>query len=466
MIPYAILTDSVKTGVEAGVAPTRNGEDLLSYRRTMNSADLTEQLHSSRAPERLQALSKIKDALEAGTMPRPEAGEDVNNHIHTIYSFSPYPPAEAVWRSFNAGLRTAGIMDHDTISGAGEFIEAGKTIGLATTIGVECRCDFTSTPLAGRRLNNPDQLSNAYIAIHGIPHTRIEEVSAYFEPLRQARNRRNRRMVQRLNDRLGRDELLLDFDADVAPLSMVHEGGSITERHILFALSQRLIHRFGRGRSLLAFLEQQLCLNLTPKVQELLGAANNPHYPYDLLGALKSDLVRQFYIDAADECPSVQECLTFCERIGAVSAYAYLGDITESVTGDKKAQAFEDSYLDELFEVLTALGFRAVTYMPNRNTPAQLARVQSLCRQHGLFEISGVDINSPRQEFTCPEIRQRQFRHLIESTWALIGHEAAATEDPDRGMFAGKAAEIYPDMQRRIEAFARIGLDSAPGSRG
>jgi hypothetical protein len=104
------------------------------------------------------------------------------------------------------------------------------------------------------------------------------------------------------------------------------------------------------------------------------------------------------------------------------------------------------------------LGFRAVTYMPNRNTPEQLARVQSLCRQHGLFEISGVDINSPRQEFTCPEIRQDQFRHLIDSTWALIGHEIAASKDPDRGMFAGKAVETYSELQKRIKAFARIGL--------
>jgi hypothetical protein len=89
--------------------------------------------------------------------------------------------------------------------------------------------------------------------------------------------------------------------------------------------------------------------------------------------------------------------------------------------------------------------------------------VQSLCRQRGLFEISGVDINSPRQEFACPEIRQPQFRHLIESTWALIGHEAAATEDPDGGMFCREAMEKYPLMQSRIEAFAKIGLARSGG---
>jgi hypothetical protein len=430
----------------------------------MKRTEPIEQLRNPQSRKRLEAICELSRALAAGAIPQPEAGEDVNNHIHTIYSFSPYSPAEAVWRGFNAGLRTAGIMDHDSISGAEEFIEAGKTIGLATTIGVECRSDCSSTPLAGRRVNNPDQLSNAYIAIHGIPHSRIQEVSAYFEPLREARNRRNRSMVQRLNGLIAENDLALDFDKDVAPLSMVQEGGSITERHILFALSQRMIRRFGRGAALLEFLRKKLRLDINARIQELLSAETNPHYPYDLLGALKSDLVGRFYIDATDECPPIEDCLAFSERIGAICAYAYLGDISESVTGDKKAQAFEDSYLEELFDVLTALGFRAVTYMPNRNTPRQLARVQRRCRQHGLFEISGVDINSPRQEFACPEIRQPQFRHLIDSTWALIGHEAAVTEDPAGGMFARKAVETYPDMQQRIEAFAEIGRNYGANS--
>ena len=58
--------------------------------------------------------------------------------------------------------------------------------------------------------------------------------------------------------------------------------------------------------------------------------------------------------------------------VGAISAYAYLGDVGDSVTGDKRAQKFEDDYLDELVPYLKELGFRAITYMPSRNTKAQL----------------------------------------------------------------------------------------------
>jgi predicted metal-dependent phosphoesterase TrpH len=414
------------------------------------TSELVELLQAPEASVRLEALRRLAPAR------RPDAS-DVNNHIHTIYSFSPYSPSKAVWMSLKAGLATAGIMDHDSISGAEEFIEAGRATGLATTIGLECRCDFAGTRLEGRRINNPDQLSVAYVALHGIPHPRIREVREYFRPLQAERNRRNRRMVQRLNTALARPELALDFQRDVRPLSRHEEDGTVTERHILFALSQRLIQARGRGGPLVAYLENTLALPLTPTVRLRLLDPANPHYPYDLLGALKSDLVEAFYQEARAECPGVREILAFAHRIGAISAYAYLGDIAESVTGDKKAQRFEDGYLEELFQVIRELGFQAVTYMPNRNTPAQLARVQALCIRHGLFQVSGVDINSPRQSFACPELHQPQFRHLEEATWALIGHELAASEDPARGLFAPETLRRTPALAERVTAYAALG---------
>jgi hypothetical protein len=425
-----------------------------------------EALNDPHPERRLEALSRLAEDLRSGSLQRPPTGEDVNNHIHTFYSFSPYSPAKAVCMSVMAGLTTAGIMDHDSISGAAEFIASGLQIGLATTIGLECRCDFVATPLAGRRINNPDQLTVAYVALHGIPHGRIEEVRDYFRPLQEARNERNRRMVDRLNDHLGRPELALDFEGDVVPLSRSSEQGTITERHILFALAGRMIERHGRGRPLVDFLEHDLRLPLAAKVRRYLLEEANPHYAFDLLGAFKSDLMAAFYVDAGPECPEVSELLAFSRRIGAIAAYAYLGDITESVTGDKKAQSFEDGYLEELFVTITGLGFQAVTYMPNRNSPEQLARVQALCRRHALFQISGVDINSPRQSFTCPELRLPQYRHLIQATWALIGHELEATEDPERGMFSQKMLRRYPRLEERIAVFTELGRTRSRAGAG
>jgi hypothetical protein len=136
--------------------------------------------------------------------------------------------------------------------------------------------------------------------------------------------------------------------------------------------------------------------------------------------------------------------------------------VTESPTGDKKAEKFEDDFLDELMECLHSLGFRAVTYMPPRNTRAQLDRISRLCVQHGFMQISGVDINSSRQTFNCPEILDPRSAHLVTATWALIGHEKVSSVYPGCGLFSPPACHLYPALPERLEFFAEIGRNIDP----
>ena len=116
--------------------------------------------------------------------------------------------------------------------------------------------------------------------------------------------------------------------------------------------------------------------------------------------------------------------IALAAKINAFSAYAYLGDVGDSVTGDKKRRKkFEDDYIDLLFDVIKELKFKAVTYMPSRNTMEQLRRVRALCENTDFFQISGEDINSPRQSFICEAQRNPEFANLYESTMTLIRHE-------------------------------------------
>ena len=179
---------------------------------------------------------------------------------------------------------------------------------------------------------------------------------------------------------------------------------------------------------------------------------------YDLLGWIKSQLIARFYIDATDECPDVREALKLADEIGAISAYAYLGDVGDSVTGDKRAQKFEDDFLDELVAYLAGLGYRAITYMPSRNTLPQLHRIRTLCEKFGLFQISGEDINQPRQSFVCEAQRDPEFANLYEATWALIAHEWRSTANPEDGLFTPKTIAMYPDLGARVKAFAQFGV--------
>ena len=334
----------------------------------------------------------------------------VNNHIHTSYSFSPYSPTAAVFAARAEGLATCGIVDHDSIGGAKEFIAAGEIVGIPTTIGVETRVSFEENSLKDRRTNNPDQVGNSYMVLHAVPHDKIETVQAYFAPLREKRNARNRKMVERINALYAADGVYIDFERDVLPLSQYTDGGTVTERHLMLALAKQLL-KLGKAKLPEGASELQTMLA-----------------EYDLVGSLKKDCIPKVFIPATDECPSLSEIVRFANEVGGILAYAYLGDVTSSVTGDKKAQKFEDDYLDELFAAIDKAGIRAVTYMPTRNTQAQIERLRKLCDQYVMLQISGEDINSPRQKFVIEKMKEEQFSNLIENTWHLIRHENGEEE--------------------------------------
>ena len=379
----------------------------------------------------INELREIYEKTLRGELAKPEDTIYVNNHIHTTYSFSPYNPTDALYMAWQNGLKTAGIMDHDSAAGCREFLAAAEVIGMPVTCGVECRVDMSMTALNGKRINNPDQKSIAYVAMHGIPHQNIEKVDAFFAPYREKRNQRNRKMCENITELVKPYGLSLDFDTDVLPLSNYAKGGSVTERHILYALAKKITSIYKTPAEVVSFLVDEMKLALSQKVIDQIanGDKTPEYYEYDILGALKSNMVEKFYIDATEECPKVADFVKMVHENGGIAAYAYLGDVGNSVTGDKKAQKFEDDYLDELVAVIKEYGFDAITYMPTRNTAEQLDRLTKLCEEHGFFQISGEDINSPRQSFRCKALDNPAFGHLIDATYTLIGYETMASQD-------------------------------------
>ena len=368
-----------------------------------------------------------------------------NNHVHTIYSFSPYTPSMAALRAREAGLMVVGSVDHDSGGAAGEMAAAATMLGMGAVTGFECRVyvysadeiDQRRAPLHERKLNNPDTTGIAYMTVQGIPVGARERVADYLKPIREARLKRTSAMVDRANEILGRlGASLIDVEADIVGRSQFLQGGTVTERHLLAAMAEKLIGRFGRGPGLVEGLSE-LGLTLSGKVADQLADEDNPHLVFDLLGVMKAEFLGEIYIiPNRDECPTMAEVAAFATEIGAIPCYAYLGDVTASPTGDKLAEKFEDDFLDELFAELKRIGIPAITYMPPRNTAEQMARIAALAAEHGLLEVSGVDINTPRQAFNCPELQRPELAHLNEATWAMVAHELLASEDVSLGLFS------------------------------
>lgn len=426
--------------------------------------EIAETLECPNESDRLEGLASFAERNTGGLFDRP-IGEEVNNHVHTRYSFSPYSPSSVAYHARLNGLGAVGSVDHDSISAGREMREAARIVGIGSTRGCELRVDFSETPFVGRTLNNPDSAGIAYIVLHGVPDSGLKALEVFLKPLVAARERRTEQELYGVNCTLFSLGLeSLDYEQDVRSLSWVDRGGTITERHLLYAMSTRILESFsGDEEKLIPFLRTTLGLTIPVRIEEYFTDPKNQHIVYDLLGVLKSQYLPEVFVQPGeDESIPVGRVVDFARSIGAIPAYAYLGDVEDSPTGDKAAQRFEDSYLEELFPVLLTIGFQAITYMPPRNTVQQLKRVQNLCSEFGLMEISGVDINSSRQKFTCPEILLPEFRHLNKTTWALIAHEHLTSFDEKFGIFHPENPMISMSMGKRIEKYAAMARSTDP----
>ncbi|MDR1351762.1 MAG: PHP domain-containing protein [Treponema sp.] len=427
---------------------------MKDYGRIINDPDRS-------AAERLEALKALEAAEGAGKTAK--TGE-INNHIHTIYSFSPYTPAMAALKSRDAGLEAAGSVDHDSIGAAEEMLAACGILGIGGCVGFEVRVSFKDGPFGGKKLNNPDSEGIAYMTVQGIPRQSIKKAAEFLAPIRAERLKRTRSMAESANILLREAGLgEIEFNRDIRGKSCYDAGGEITERHLLAAVAEKLIAKYGGGPALAGGLKAAFGVDPGPKIAAILGDPDNPHCLFDLLGVLKSALLPRIFIQGGEaECIPARKMTKFALSIGAVPAYAYLGDVGESPTGDKKAEKFEDDFLDPLFDELKAAGYRAITYMPPRNTDEQLRRVRQLCRERGFMEISGVDINSSRQSFNCPRVLEPAFRHLIGTTWALIAHERLASADPRLALFSPENPLSAEPLERRLEIYAEKGKKLDP----
>ena len=139
-------------------------------------------------------MAALQEYLQ-GAPAFPEFVTESNNHVHTIYSFSPYTPSMAALRAREAGLTVVGSVDHDSAAGAAEMTAAAAAVGLGSVTGFECRVYVHSDAdveagnalFHDRKLNNPDTAGIAYMTVQVIPASARDEVAGFLKPIREAR---------------------------------------------------------------------------------------------------------------------------------------------------------------------------------------------------------------------------------------------------------------------------------------
>jgi len=390
---------------------------------------------------RLNALKSLVQSLKSGELRRESSDGGISNHIYTTYSFSPYTPSKAAFMGYMSGLETIGIIDRDSVGGAKEFLAACDMLGIAATFGAESLVDFSSTNLKDVQLNCPEQPSLGYCVLHGIPHQSIDRFSAYFEYYSEKRSERLKKMTEKYNEMFSKNGIILDFEKDVASLATVSDGGVITEEHLLLGFANKILERFDKGEDVIEFFLGELELELSDEQKRFLRDKFNPGYELDMVDVLRQDLL-SMWTDADEECPSVEEFAKIAKETGAILAYSYAG--TEEVS------------LSELLPILKKSGFNGISYQPSKLTSEQLCEIRSLCNEYEFLQINGEFINRPRQPFAEEKSNTSEFDYLKNTSWAIIGHEKAASVNVEFGMFSKKIIQKFPTLQERIDYFSYL----------
>ena len=436
---------------------------------------LTEQLGSFDPTERRQALEALAALARAGRVrPLPSRGW-INLHCHTFFSYNAYgySPSGFAWEAWRQGLEVAGIVDFDCLDGTREFLEAGRLLGLKTTVGLETRVFIKEY----RHLvtNSPKEPGVSYLVTMGFtePPAPGTPAARTLADMAASARKRNLVMLAKVNDYL--DPVRIDYERDVLPLTA---AGKATERHMLEAYEMAARKRFQDNEALAAFW----CQKLDEREGTVRPLLHNSPALRDLI---RSRLMKHGGVGYAQPeegaFPPLEEVVQMTLSCGALPVAGWLDG-----TNDGEADPVE------LFEFLTSKGCVLVNIIPDRNWNVpeaerelkvrKLHQAVAAARRLHLPILGGTEMNKPGNKFVddfdsdalAPHLEE--FRRGAHIAWghtllkmtAGVGYVGQWAEAHFGGRVREKneffrriGAAPYPD-QKVWDRCRRLGPDGAP----
>lgn len=301
------------------------------------------------------------EALAALPLEPPAAGENVNLHFHSFFSYNAegWSPSHIAWEAHRAGLYAAGVCDFDALDGVEEFLQAGELLGLRATANLETRAYLKE--YADADINSPGEPGVTYFmgaGFVGAPAAGTPQAAGLVD-LRQRARQRNLDLVKRINPQL--PDVAVDYEKDVVPLTPL---GGATERHIIRAYLNRSQAVFGTPQGVAGFWSGVL----GKPAEALLPILGTPA----MEEAMRSKLVKRgglgYEQPSEDTFPPMDEFIAWVLSCGAVPMITWLDGTS---AGEKDGRA--------MLECLCAKGAAALNIIPDRNwnlTDAQAKAVK------------------------------------------------------------------------------------------
>ncbi len=415
-------------------------------------ARLEEKLDSFDYCERRDALAALWEEVQQGRTVLPSAGERINLHCHTFFSYNAYgySPSTFAWLARKAGLAVAGIVDFDVLDGLEEFLAAGAQLGLRTCAGLETRVYVPE--FADFVINSPGEPGISYHMGVGFPTSELKPpMDGFLQRLRRTSEERNRALVARVNDFL--HPVVLSYEEDVLPLT---PSGNATERHICLAYARRARAAFADSPALAEFWAEKLSAD--PQELDLpegLGLQSQIR-----LRTMKRGGAGYVQPDSGS-FPWMEETNEFILAAGGIPTHTWLDGTSEG-----------ESRIEELLAVAMSTGVAAINVIPDRNYTAgspgpkldNLRRVVAVAEDLDLLVVAGTEMNSAGQPFV-DDFGSAELQPLapafVKAAYAIYAHSVLQGR-AGMGYTSEWAAKHFPDRADRNEFFGEVGLRLRP----
>lgn len=378
-----------------------------------------------------------------------------NMHAHTFFSYNcyGYSPSRFAWLARRAGLEAAGIVDFDVLDGIEEFIEAGRTVGIKATVGIESRVYVPEFSM--RVINSPGEPGIAYHMGAGLTSSRFGPVGLEFlTNMRDSASARNREIVKLVNAHLSPVEL--DYDRDIVPLT---PGGNVTERHICLAYARKAAASLSLDKELPAFWSEKL-----GEAADKLDLPDGPK----LQNLIRAKTMKQggpgYVAPGKGSFPRMADMNRFILDAGGIPTITWLDGTSE---GEKS--------INELFDTAAASGAAALNIIPDRNYKQSvkdkklenLYAIVSLAEKRNFPVIVGTEMNSPGQKFvdSFESAELAPLAHIFIKGARIVYAHSVLQARGQMGYLSKWANLQFPDVRAKNDFFEDMGRKFLPSTK-
>lgn len=311
--------------------------------------------------------------------------QNVNNHIHTPYSFSAFENMEQAFQlAKEENITVLGINDFFVTDGYKEFYEHAVKNNIFPLFNIEFIGLLKKEQIEGIRINDPSNPGRTYFSGKGLDHP-VHLDTKYkmtLEILKLESQKQVVLMIEKLNDHLKKIKSNLSFSYDEIKSNYAKE--LVRERHIARALRVE-INKLGYPEiKLQDFLKQ-----LYNGKESIVDHSDNAAFE----GELRSNLLKAGGVAFVPEDDraflEIPEVIDIILHAGGIPTYPVLldnaaGEITE----------FERDF-ERLYKRLTGLGLYSIELIPNRNKLEVLEEFVTFFHNKGFIVTFGTEHNSP-----------------------------------------------------------------------